>query len=302
MELWVPDQAGRESLGPLPEAVRLRLFPRRGPPPRDILGVEFLVPSHVTKGLRALLSEMRGLRVVQTLSAGVDWLLPSLPGGVTVCDARGARDAAVAEWVLATILAVTKHLPELRDRQRDHRWQAIEPGDLAGRRVLILGYGSIGKAVESRLEPFGVEVVRVARRPRPGVHAVEALPGLLGRAEVLIVLLPFTAETEGLVSAELLSLLPARALVVNASRGRIADQDALLELVRAGRLRAALDVTDPEPLPREHPLWDAAGVLITPHLAGDSPAASRAAFALVGEQVRRYVRGEPLANVVEEGY
>jgi phosphoglycerate dehydrogenase-like enzyme len=221
---------------------------------------------------------------------------------VTLCDARGARDGAVAEWVLATILAMTKHLPELRDRQRDHRWEAIEPGDLAGGRVLILGYGSIGRAVESRLAPFGMHLVRVARRPKPGVHAVEALPGLLAEAEVLIVLLPFTAETEGLVSAELLCLLPAGALVVNASRGRIVDQEALLELVRAGRLRAALDVTDPEPLPAEHALWDAPGVLITPHLAGDSPAASRAAFALVGEQVRRYVGGEPLANVVQEGY
>jgi phosphoglycerate dehydrogenase-like enzyme len=301
VELWVPDQEGRESLGPLPETVRMGLFARDGPPPPEIVEAEFLVPSHATKGLRALLGEMPRLRVVQTLSAGVDWL-PSLPDGVTLCDARGARDAAVAEWVLAVILAMTKHLPELRDRQREHRWQATEPGDLAERRVLILGYGSIGKAVERRLEPFGVEVLRVARRPRPGVHAVEALPGLLGAAEVLVVLLPFTAETEGLVSAELLSLLPARALVVNASRGRIVDQEALLELVRAERLRAALDVTDPEPLPAEHPLWDAAGVLITPHLAGDSPAASHAAFALAGEQVRRYVRGEPLVNVVEEGY
>jgi phosphoglycerate dehydrogenase-like enzyme len=302
VELWIPDQAGRESLGPLPEVVQLRLFPRDGPPPQDIVGAEFLVPSHVTRGLRALLGDMTRLRVIQTLSAGVDWLLPARPRGVTLCDARGARDAAVSEWVLATVLAMTKRLPELRDRQGEHCWQAIEPGDLAGRRVMILGYGSIGAAVERRLEPFDVEVIRVARRRRPGVQPVDEAAGLLGETDVLVILVPFTRETEGLVGGELLELLPQGALVVNASRGRVVDQEALLELARAGRLRAALDVVDPEPLPPEHPLWDVPGVLITPHLAGDSPAASRAAFALVGDQVRRYVRGEALLNVVQEAY
>src|SRR3989442_12719242 len=122
---------------------------------------------------------MPALRVIQTLSAGVDWLMPSVPAGVTVCDARGARDAAVAEWVLAALLALSKHRPELRDRQREHRWILDEPHDIAGRSVMILGYGSIGEVVEERLAPFGVDLIRVARRRRRGVHAVAELPQLL---------------------------------------------------------------------------------------------------------------------------
>ena len=302
MQLWIPDQEGREALGELPDGVSCRAFARRGPPPAEIVDAEFLVPSHATAGLLELLPQMRQLRVIQTLSAGVDWLLAAVPSRVTLCDARGARDDAVAEWVLAGILALVKHLPELRDSQREQRWRAIEPTDLAGRTALILGYGSIGRAVEQRLKPFAVDVVRVARSARAGVHAVADLRELLPGAEVLIVLVPFTAQTDGLLDAELLSLLPAGALVVNAARGRVLDQDALLSMLAAGRVRAALDVTTPEPLPRGNPLWHARGALITPHLAGDSSGASRKAFALAGEQVRRYARGEPLANVVQDGY
>ena len=148
--------------------------------------------------------------------------------------------------------------------------------DLAGRTVMILGYGSIGKAVAERLAPFEVDLIRVARRRRAGVHGAVELPDLLPSAQVLIVLLPFTPETDGLLSSQLLKLLPDGALLVNAARGRIIDQDALLELLSSGRLRAALDVTEPEPLPHEHPLWDAPGVLITPHLAATAvrPAAA----------------------------
>jgi phosphoglycerate dehydrogenase-like enzyme len=131
---------------------------------------------------------------------------------------------------------------------------------------------------------------------------VDELPALLGRAEIVVVLLPLTPETMGLLDAELLERLRPGALLVNAARGPIVDTGALLELLRSERVRAALDVTDPEPLPADHPLWDAPGVLITPHFAGDTPAADRRAFALAGEQVGRYVRGEPLLNVVEHGY
>jgi phosphoglycerate dehydrogenase-like enzyme len=302
VELWIPDQAAREALGELPGTVACHLYPREGPPPAAIAGAEFLVPSHATRGLLELLVGMPSLRVVQTLSAGVDWLLRAVPAGVTLCDARGARDAAVAEWVLAAVLALGKHLPELRDRQLEQRWIASEPEDIAGRTVMILGYGSIGGAVEARLAPFGVELIRVAGHARPGVHPVAELAGLLPRAQVLVVLLPFTAETDGLLDGEALRCLPHGAWLVNAARGRIIDHAALLELLQLGHLRAALDVTDPEPLPRGHPLWTAPGTLITPHLAGDSPAANRRAFALVGEQVRRYARGQPLANVVAHGY
>jgi len=168
--------------------------------------------------------------------------------------------------------------------------------------VLILGYGEIGAAVEARLDPFDVELIRVAHHARPGVHAVDDLSSLLGGAEIVVVLLPLTPETDGLLDAEMLGFLRPGALLVNAARGPIVDTRALLARLRAGHVRAALDVTDPEPLPDDHPLWDAPGVLITPHFAGDTLAADRRAFALVGEQVGRYAHGELLANVVEHGY
>ncbi len=302
MNLWIPDETGREAIGELPEQVALCLIPSEGEIPGEILGAEFLVPRPGDRRVVELLAQMRELRVIQTLSAGVDRLLGSVPPGVTLCDASGSRDVPVAEWVLAAILASTKMLPELRDRQREHEWGWCQSGELARSTVMILGYGAIGAAVEARLAPFDVDLIRVARRARTGVHSVDELGSLLGLAEIVVVLLPLTPATTGLLNADLLARLRPGALLVNAARGPIVDTAALLELLQAGRVQAALDVTDPEPLPPDHPLWDAPGVLITPHYAGDTIAAERRAFALVGEQVRRYVRGEALANVVEHGY
>jgi phosphoglycerate dehydrogenase-like enzyme len=302
MNLWVPDRADRDALGELPEGVALNLIPSEGEPQQAILDAEFLVPGPENLGVLELLERMPKLRVVQTLSAGVDWLLPKVPAGVTLCDASGTRDAAVAEWVLAAILASTRSLGELRDRQREHRWDWRQSDELTGKTAMILGYGSIGAAVEARLAMFGVELIRVARNARPGVHSVNGLPALLPLADVVIVLLPLTPATVGLLDRELLGLLREGALLVNAARGSIVDTDALVDLLCAGQVKAALDVTDPEPLPADHPLWNAPGVLITPHFAGDTIAAERCAFALVGEQVRRYMGGEPLTNVVSDGY
>jgi phosphoglycerate dehydrogenase-like enzyme len=302
VNLWIPDRTGQDAVGHLPEDVSLRLIPPNGDLPEEILDAEFLVPGANDTRMYDLLAQMTQLRVIQTLSAGVDWLLPRAPAGVILCDASGSRDVPVAEWVLAAILASTKMMPELRDCQRERDWQWRQTSELAGRTVLILGYGAIGAAVEARLAPFDVELIRIARSARAGVHSVDELRSLLPLAEIVVVLLPLTPATTGLLDADLLARLRPGALLVNAARGRILESQALLELLRAGRVRAVLDVTDPEPLPAEHPLWNAPGVLITPHLAGDTIAAERRAFAIVGEQVGRYVRDEPLANVVEHGY
>jgi phosphoglycerate dehydrogenase-like enzyme len=302
VNLWIPERAGSDAIGELPDSVSVGVVPRDGELPPGLLDAEFLVLTSLDRRALGLLPSMPSLQVIQTISAGVDWVLSSLPAGVTLCDARGSRDAAVAEWVLATILASQRTLPELRDRQRAHEWAWRVSEELAGSTLLILGYGSIGAAVEARLEPFDVTVIRVARTRRAGVHASDELASLLPLADIVVVLLPLTPATTGLLGAELLGRMRPGALLVNAARGPIVDTEALLELLRDAHLRAALDVTDPEPLPPDHPLWEAPATLITPHYAGDTLAAGRRAFALAGEQVRRYVRGEPLLNVVEHGY
>jgi phosphoglycerate dehydrogenase-like enzyme len=284
----------------------------------DLGEPEFLlVHGGVLSGLKEALPRMAGLRVLQSDSAGVDWLLPVVPDGTTVCDARGVHDVPVSEWVLAAILADRKGIAAARDAQRDGEWHRERPGgrgpaearaaelevlDLEGATVLILGYGSIGAAVERRLEPFGVEVLRVARSAREGVHPLSGLEELLPAADIVVVLLPLTEETRGLVGARVLERLSDGALLVNAGRGPVVDTDALLAELRAGRLRAVLDVTDPEPLPSGHPLWAAPGTLITPHVAGDSPRLRERTFALTREQLRRMRDGEPLLNVVEGEY
>jgi phosphoglycerate dehydrogenase-like enzyme len=301
VQLWIPDRADRDAVGALPEGVELHLIPKEGLS-EALLEAEFLVPGSDEPFVLEALGRIPRLHVIQTLSAGVDWLLASVPPGVTLCDARGTRDGPVSEWVIGAILASLKHLGDARDSQRAHDWRWREPDELAGKTVMILGYGSIGLAVERYLAISEAEVIRVARHARPGVHAVKELGALLGLADIVVVLLPLTSATRGLLDRETMERMRPGALLVNAARGPIVDTDALLDLLRAGRIRAALDVTEPEPLPAEHPLWDAPGLLITPHFAGDTRGAERRAFALVGEQVRRYVRGEPLVNVVEGDY
>jgi phosphoglycerate dehydrogenase-like enzyme len=301
VKLWIPDRTDCNAVGELPDGVELHLIPKEGLSDA-LLEAEFLVPGSDEPCVIEALARMPKLRVIQTLSAGVDWLLPAVPSGVTLCDARGTRDRPVAEWVLGAILASLKHFGEARDSQRAHDWRWREPDELAGKTVMILGYGSIGLTVERLLMASEAEVIRVARRARPGVHGVDELGALLGTADIVVVLLPLTSATKGLLDREMLGRMRVGALLVNAARGPIVDTDSLLDLLRAGRIRAALDVCEPEPLPADHPLWDAPGVLITPHFAGDTRGAERRAFALVGEQVRRYVRGAPLVNVVEGDY
>lgn len=302
MNLWIPERTGHEAVGELPDGVSVGLIPPEGELPSAILGAEFLVPNAGDHRVLELLERISQLRVIQTLSAGVDWLLPFVPPGVRVCDAGGARDVPVAEWVLAAILSCVKGLGGLRDRQREHRWEKGISLELAGSTVMILGYGEIGAAVEARLGPFDVELIRIARHARAGVHPEAELASLLPLADIVVVLLPLTPETTGLFDADMLSRMRPGALLVNAARGPIVDTAALLELLEAEQIRAALDVTDPEPLPADDPLWDAPGLLLTPHRAGDTLAAERRAFALVGEQVGRYMCKEPLANVVHDGY
>jgi phosphoglycerate dehydrogenase-like enzyme len=297
----LPDVPELEHLGALPSSVDVRLVPADAAAIPDLDEIEVIVPyGPAREPLYRLLAGGGGrLRVIQTTSAGVDWLIGRVPQAITVCNARGVYDVPLAEWVVGAILAMERGLIEARDAQARRAWEAIEPPELAGRRVVILGFGSIGTAIAERLRPFGVTVVGVGRTARDGTVGLDELDAVLGSADVLVNMVPLTGATTRLLDGRRLSLMPDGALVVNAGRGRTTDTDALVAELRSGRLRAVLDVTDPEPLPADHPLWTLPNALVTPHMAGDSPASTRRAFALAGDQIRRYAAGEGLLNVVD---
>jgi phosphoglycerate dehydrogenase-like enzyme len=284
-----------------PEGVRAVVYDGDGEPPAEAAdAVLYVVP--YGRGQRLdVMAGMPRLRAVQLLTAGYEHALAALPDGVALHNGRGLHDASTAEHAVALMLAAQRELPRWALDQTARRWAPHYTRSLADSRVLIVGHGSIGAAIERRLLPFETEVVKVARRARPeqGVHPVADLPRLLPGADAVVLVAPHTPETEGLIGARELALLPDDALVVNVGRGPLLDTGALL--AEKGRVRAALDVTDPEPLPADHPLWDAPGVLVTPHVAGGSAAFYPRARRFVDAQLRRWAAGEPLANEVRAG-
>ena len=262
--------------------------------PDGLAAAEFVLPEWGDRETLAALPELERLRVVQVLSAGTDWIEARVPPWAMLCNARGTRDAAVAEWVVGALLGdAYGQFAAARTR----RWSDAKPRELQGAHVLVVGFGSIGRAVARRLEPFGVTVTGVASRAREGVHGTDELPTLVGDADAVVVLTPLTPETRGLFDAALLARMRDGALFVNAGRGATAHTDALLAELESGRLRAVLDVVEPEPLPDGHPLWEAAAA-ITPHNAGDTEAADQRAVRFGAEQLARFARGERLENVV----
>jgi phosphoglycerate dehydrogenase-like enzyme len=272
---------------------------------------------------RAQWPYLRGVKVVQSPFAGVDALLNILPREVTLCDARGVHEIPTAEWAVTAILAMQKYLPFYFDLQRRHDWDGkdeaekiylMKPGttpgvnlpalidEVADATILIVGYGSIGQAIEARLAPFGPTFLRVARSARPGVEPVERLDDLLGLADIVVLIMPLTSETRHLFDAKRLAKMKPGALLVNAGRGATVDTDAFLVALQQRRIRAAIDVVDPEPLPHDHPLWDAPNLLLTPHIASDSARTMQRALRLASEQAQRFARSQPLQNVVAGEY
>ena len=306
--VWVPyadhDEASRRLDG-IPEGLEVDCWTADSDAtPASTADVELVVLPYLRPGSERVLARLPSLRVAQTLTAGVDDVAPHVPAHVTLCNAAGVHDASTAELALALILASGRHLDEFARHQAQAVWQRRFGTALADRRVLILGYGGIGAAIEARLLPFEVaSVTRVARRARtePEVHPTEDLLGLLPEADVLVVIAPLTDQTRRIVDARALAALPDGALVVNVARGPLVDTDALLAETSSGRLHAALDVTDPEPLPPDHPLWHVPNVLVSPHVGGASSAFFPRADRMIKAQLERFARGEPLAHVVRHG-
>ncbi|MFH8611957.1 2-hydroxyacid dehydrogenase [Streptomyces sp. NPDC018029] len=309
-DVWLPF-APHEIQG-LPEASEAGLeyrFWDGGPEfPADPADCAFYVVPYM-KGTEIAvrpLSAMTSLRVVQTLTAGIDHVepgIPSLAPGVRLCNARGVHEASTAELALALTLASLRGIPRFVEGQRLEKWRSGFYPALADRSVLIVGYGSIGSAIEDRLAPFEcARVARVARSARATergpVHPLADLPSLLPDADVVILSTPLSESTRGLVGADFLARMKDGALLVNVARGPVVDTKALLAELESGRITAALDVTDPEPLPAGHPLWHAPGVLISPHVGGSTSAFGPRARRLLAAQLTKYVAGQPLDNVV----
>jgi phosphoglycerate dehydrogenase-like enzyme len=293
--------------------------------PRDLdhdVEIEVWIPDPYPTRNTQIVPHLRGVKLVLSLMAGTEWIPGAVGPHVTICNARGAHNISTAEWTVGAILGMLKHFPLFLDIQRSGEWKRrfeasaeyaaisgdersfyppVMIEDLAGKTVLLVGYGSIGKDIERMLEPFHVELIRVARtaRENPTVHAVGELDALLPKAQVIVLILPSSAETRWLIDARQFSLMRQGTLLVNAARGPIVNTDALVQALQSRKIRAALDVTDPEPLPVGHPLWKCPNLLITPHVGGSSPEFARRSLKIAADELRRYMAGEPLRNVVQ---
>ena len=299
--VWLPFDP--DLLGDPPAGLRYEVVDPTEHVPDSVAEVEFYVPPYqVGPRVGEVLPRMTGLRVVQTMTAGVDNVRAHIPPGVTLCNGRGIHDTSTAELALTLILSSLRGIPDFVRAQDRATWEPQWRPALADRRVLLVGYGAIGEAIEARLRPFEVEVVRVARTGRDGVHPIGALPDLLPEVDVVVLVVPLTDATRGLVDADFLARMKDDALLVNVARGAVVDTDALVAALHSGRIHAAVDVVDAEPMPADHPFWTAPNLLVSPHVGGASSAMWPRAHRLVREQLARYAAGAPLANVMTGDY
>lgn len=286
--------------GPSPQGVEFVQWDLKSPPPRDHFDI--VVPPYM--GGIAVLAALEGVRaeLVQSQSIGYDGVASVLPAGFVFANAASVHETSTAELALALMLAAQRGIPDFVRAAERGEWAPERLASLADRRVLIVGYGGVGKAVEARLAGFEVEITRVASRARDEgdlhIHGIDELPALLPAADIVVIGTPLTDATRHLVDDAFLSALPDGALVVNVARGAVADTDAVLKHATAGRLRFALDVTDPEPLPHGHPLFALPNVLISPHVGGASSAMLPRMARLLRRQIERMLAGEPPLNVV----
>jgi phosphoglycerate dehydrogenase-like enzyme len=305
-DVWLPFRA--DQIEGLPEGLHYRLWDGEEDFPADPADCAFYVVPYMrsTEVSTRPLAAMTSLRVVQTLSAGIDHVAPalgSLPAGVRLCNAKGVHEASTAELALTLVLASLRGVPGFVRGQDRGEWRSGFHQSLADKSVLIVGYGSIGAAIEDRLTPFECAgVTRVARSARGTergpVHALTELPALLPGADVVILSTPLTEQTRGLAGAGFLARMKDGALLVNVARGPVVETGALLAELESGRIGAALDVTDPEPLPSGHPLWHAPGVLISPHVGGPTSAFLPRAKRLLAGQLTRFAAGDEPRHIV----
>ena len=299
LRVCLPDQKLLDALEPM-DGVDFVLWDLTGPAPEGRL--DLLVPGYMGKTATLAALEGVGVGLVQSQSIGYDGVADVLPDGCVFANAAGVHETSTAELALGMMIASQRGIPDFVRNQASGTWDNTQRPSLADRRVLLVGYGGVGKAIEARLLPFEAEVTRMASREREDsngtIHGIDALYEQLPLHEIVVVSVPLSEETQQLVDAKFLAAMPDGALLVNVARGPVADTEALLAETSTGRLRAALDVTDPEPLPAGHPLWTTPGVLITPHVGGASSAMFPRMVRLIRKQIGLLLEGKEPVNVV----
>jgi phosphoglycerate dehydrogenase-like enzyme len=296
----VPDSRIRNLLENSFEQIEVIEWDMTGPAP--VSQIDIVVPPYGWS--RPEFSRLKGVktRLVQSLSLGFDGVAEALPPGHVFANAASVHETSTAELALALILASQRRIPDFVREARTGELSSIFSQSLADRSVLILGYGGVGRAIESRLKPFEVSIMRVARTARNSecgpISSTESLTDLLPKAEIVVIAVPLTDETTHMVDDAFLARMPDHSLLVNIARGKIADTEALISHAKDGRLRLALDVVDPEPLPRDHPLLALDNVLVTPHVGGASSAMMPRVARLLNKQIERMSAGQAPLNVV----
>jgi phosphoglycerate dehydrogenase-like enzyme len=296
----VPGETGRAALAGQEWADPVVYDPDREWPEASSSAEVLVVPpaAQTADQLLAAMGDLPKLRLVQTLSAGVELWEGKLPDGVLLSNGRGAHGGSTAELATTGLLAVYRQVPQFLASQAGHRWDQHPTETLDGKRVLVLGAGDLAQSLRSQLEPFGATVTLVGRSARDGVRSFDEVPGLLGGHDAVVLMVPYNDQTHHLADAGFLARMPDQAVLVNVARGPVVDTDALVAELTAGRLRAVLDVTDPEPLPADHPLWDAPGVLIFPHVGGSTTGMTDRAWRVAAEQIGAFAAGQDPPNLV----
>ncbi|WP_410661555.1 2-hydroxyacid dehydrogenase [Amycolatopsis sp. lyj-112] len=296
----VPDEEGVTALSEI-EGVRPVVYRWGQPVPAEAAEAVVLVPGGHPPA-EVPWNELPNVKLVQLLVAGAEDWIDEVPDGVLLSTCRGAHGGSSAEWVVAVLLAIYRNLDDFADGRRRKLWERRTTDTLQGKRVLIVGAGDLGRHLRRRLETFDVRCTMVGATAREGVHGGGELPELLPEHDVTVLMVPLTPHTRGMVDAGFLAAMPDDAILVNVARGPVVVTDALVAELATGRLRAALDVTDPEPLPEGHPLWDVPGLLLTPHVGGAVSGVRQRSYAVVVRELTRYLGGELPKNLVHGEY
>jgi phosphoglycerate dehydrogenase-like enzyme len=300
LTVLVPDDEGMTVLAEVPRVLPVR-YQWGEPVPPEAAKAEVLIPGKHPPG-EPLWRSLPNLKLIQLLSAGAEDWVGKVPDGVLLSTCRGAHGGSTAEWVVAVLLSIYRKLDAFAASRREGRWERQTAETLQGKRVLVVGAGDLGRHLRRRLEPFEARCTMVGMTARDGVHGVRELPGLLGLHEVVVLMVPLTSRTRGMVNAEFLAEMRDGAVLVNAARGAVVVTDALVAELATGRLRAALDVTDPEPPPAGHPLWTVPGLVLTPHVGGAVRGVRGRSYAVAAAEIARYAGGELPDNLVHGEY